>query len=84
MYGCNLFLRTKTEKRRLATGGVHIRGRPCITVGFASQERQLLSAAVAALPGMTANSLLPQGAKAAGIEFPELLERICNGAIKIR
>jgi len=34
------------------------------------------------LPGMTATSLLPQAAKAAGIDFPELLERICRGAIK--
>jgi len=34
------------------------------------------------LPGMTATSLLPQAAKAAGINFPELLERICNGAIR--
>jgi D-alanine-D-alanine ligase len=33
------------------------------------------------LPGMTATSLLPQAARAAGIEFPELLERICRGAI---
>jgi D-alanine-D-alanine ligase len=32
------------------------------------------------LPGMTATSLLPQAAQAAGIEFPELLERICRGA----
>jgi D-alanine-D-alanine ligase len=36
------------------------------------------------LPGMTGTSLLPQAAKAAGIEFPELLERICKGAIKPR
>jgi D-alanine-D-alanine ligase len=34
------------------------------------------------LPGMTATSLLPQAAKAAGIHFPELLDRICRGAIK--
>jgi D-alanine-D-alanine ligase len=34
------------------------------------------------LPGMTAMSLLPQAAKAAGIEFPELLDRICRGAVK--
>jgi D-alanine-D-alanine ligase len=34
------------------------------------------------LPGMTATSLLPQAALAAGIEFPELLERICQGALK--
>lgn len=33
------------------------------------------------LPGMTATSLLPQAAKAAGITFPELLERICRGAV---
>ncbi len=36
------------------------------------------------LPGMTATSLLPQAAKAAGIEFPELLDRICRGALKRR
>jgi D-alanine-D-alanine ligase len=33
-----------------------------------------------ALPGMTATSLLPQAARAAGIAFPELLERICRAA----
>jgi D-alanine-D-alanine ligase len=36
------------------------------------------------LPGMTTTSLLPQAAKAAGIEFPELLDRICRGALKGR
>jgi D-alanine-D-alanine ligase len=30
------------------------------------------------LPGMTRTSLLPQAARAAGIEFPELCERICQ------
>ncbi len=30
------------------------------------------------LPGMTRMSLLPQAARAAGIEFPELCERICR------
>jgi D-alanine-D-alanine ligase len=34
------------------------------------------------LPGMTATSLLPQAAKAAGIDFPELLQRICRGALR--
>ena len=33
------------------------------------------------LPGMTATSLLPQSARAAGIEFPELCERICRTAL---
>jgi D-alanine-D-alanine ligase len=36
------------------------------------------------LPGLTATSLLPQAAKAAGIDFPTLLERICKGAIRPR
>jgi D-alanine-D-alanine ligase len=36
------------------------------------------------LPGMTATSLLPQAALVAGIGFPELLERICKGAIRRR
>ena len=34
------------------------------------------------LPGMTATSLLPQAAKAAGIGFPDLLERICRNAVR--
>jgi D-alanine-D-alanine ligase len=32
------------------------------------------------LPGLTATSLLPQAARAVGIEFPELCERICRAA----
>ncbi|MCY3943536.1 MAG: D-alanine--D-alanine ligase, partial [Gemmatimonadetes bacterium] len=31
-----------------------------------------------ALPGLTANSLVPKSALAAGLDFPELCERICN------
>jgi D-alanine-D-alanine ligase len=31
---------------------------------------------------MTATSLLPQAAKAAGIEFSDLLERICRNAVR--
>ncbi len=34
------------------------------------------------LPGMTATSLLPQAANVAGISFPELLDRICKGAVR--
>ncbi|MFI4906875.1 MAG: D-alanine--D-alanine ligase [Steroidobacterales bacterium] len=34
------------------------------------------------LPGMTAASLLPQAAKAAGISFSELVERICKAALR--
>lgn len=36
---------------------------------------------VNSLPGMTATSLLPQAARAAGIDFPTLLARICAGAV---
>ena len=34
------------------------------------------------LPGMTATSLLPQSAAAAGIPFPELCDRICRLAVE--
>ncbi|MFW6192102.1 MAG: D-alanine--D-alanine ligase family protein [Gemmatimonadota bacterium] len=34
-----------------------------------------------ALPGMTSNSLLPRAARAAGISFPELCERICRAGL---
>jgi D-alanine-D-alanine ligase len=33
------------------------------------------------LPGLTATSLLPQAARAAGMDFPALLARICAGAV---
>ncbi|HEY2590686.1 MAG TPA: D-alanine--D-alanine ligase [Steroidobacteraceae bacterium] len=36
------------------------------------------------LPGMTSGSLLPQAARAAGIAFPELCERICRAALAQR
>ncbi|HTV80839.1 MAG TPA: D-alanine--D-alanine ligase [Steroidobacteraceae bacterium] len=36
------------------------------------------------LPGLTATSLLPQAARAAGIDFAALLERICRGAVRPR
>jgi len=33
------------------------------------------------LPGMTSNSLVPRSAKAAGVPFPQLCERICRLAL---
>jgi D-alanine-D-alanine ligase len=41
---------------------------------------ELFCLEVNTLPGMTATSLLPQSAQAAGIGFPELCERICRAA----
>jgi D-alanine-D-alanine ligase len=43
-------------------------------------EGDLFCLEVNTLPGMTATSLLPQAARAVGIEFPELCERICKAA----
>ncbi len=54
-------------------------------IDFRGDERGLFWCLEAnSLPGMTATSLLPQAAKAAGIEFPELLDRICRAALKTR
>jgi D-alanine-D-alanine ligase len=41
---------------------------------------ELFCLEVNTLPGLTATSLLPQAARAVGIEFPELCERICRVA----
>ncbi|HEX6434686.1 MAG TPA: D-alanine--D-alanine ligase [Gemmatimonadales bacterium] len=41
---------------------------------------ELFCLEVNTLPGMTATSLLPQAARAGGIDFPELCERICRAA----
>jgi D-alanine-D-alanine ligase len=46
-----------------------------------SPEGELMCLEANTLPGMTATSLLPQSAHAAGIEFPDLCERICQAAV---
>lgn len=43
-------------------------------------DERLFCLEVNTLPGMTATSLLPQSARAVGIEFPELCDRICRTA----
>jgi D-alanine-D-alanine ligase len=43
-------------------------------------EGELFCLEVNTLPGMTATSLMPQSARAVGIEFAELCERICRVA----
>ncbi len=43
-----------------------------------SREGDIFCLEANTLPGMTRTSLLPQAAQAAGIEFPELCERICR------
>lgn len=46
-----------------------------------SEDNQPYCLEVNTLPGMTETSLVPKAAKAAGIKFPQLLERICRIAI---
>jgi D-alanine-D-alanine ligase len=48
------------------------------------QDGGLWCLEVNTLPGLTAASLLPRAAAAVGIEFPELGERICRGALAHR
>lgn len=45
---------------------------------------ELFCLEVNTLPGMTATSLMPQSARAAGIEFPDLCDRICRTALPAR
>jgi D-alanine-D-alanine ligase len=45
-----------------------------------TQDGQAFCLEVNTLPGMTATSLLPQSARAVGIDFPDLCERICRAA----
>jgi D-alanine-D-alanine ligase len=45
---------------------------------------ELFCLEVNTLPGMTATSLMPQAARAMGIEFPVLCERICRAARRVR
>jgi len=47
-------------------------------------DGELFCLEVNTLPGMTATSLMPQAARAVGIEFPELCERICRAARRTR
>ena len=45
-------------------------------------EERLWCLEVNTLPGMTSNSLVPKSARAAGMEFPRLCERICEIALE--
>ena len=47
-----------------------------------SPEDKFFCLEVNTLPGMTATSLVPKAAKAMGIEFPQLLEKIALSALK--
>lgn len=47
-----------------------------------SPDEEFYCLEVNTLPGMTSTSLVPKAARAAGIEFPQLLQRICELAVQ--
>jgi len=47
-----------------------------------SEDNELYCLEVNTLPGMTSHSLVPKAAKAKGIDFPQLLEKVCLIAIE--
>lgn len=51
-------------------------------VDMIAREDDIVVLEVNTIPGMTATSLLPDAAKAAGITFPELLDRIIRSALR--
>jgi len=53
-------------------------------VDIIARSTDIVVLEVNTIPGMTPTSLLPDAAKAAGISFPELLDRLVENAIKRR
>jgi D-alanine-D-alanine ligase len=49
---------------------------------FVWSGERMVTLEVNTIPGMTANSLLPKAAKAAGIEFGELVARLLDWALE--
>ena len=76
--------REAQELAKRAFQALKLRG--CARIDFRmTEDGSLFCLEANTLPGMTATSLIPQGAAAAGIPFPELCERIAllareNGA----
>lgn len=51
-------------------------------VDMIAREADIVVLEINTIPGMTATSLLPEAARAAGIAFPELLDRILQSALR--
>ena len=72
--------REAQELARKAFQALKLRG--CARIDFRmTEDGSLFCLEANTLPGMTGTSLIPQGAAAAGIPFPELCERIVQSAI---
>jgi D-alanine-D-alanine ligase len=75
--------RAAQAQARLAFRALKLRG--CARIDFRMTEKgELYCLEANTLPGMTELSLVPQGAAAAGISFPELCERIAMLALEGR
>lgn len=74
-------LRDEMQRQaRLAFEALKLRG--CARIDFRMTEAgEMYCLEANTLPGMTATSLIPQAAQAAGIGFPELCERIVKEAL---
>ena len=73
--------REAQELARKAFQALKLRG--CARIDFRmTEDGSLFCLEANTLPGMTGTSLIPQGAAAAGIEFPELCERIVQSALR--
>ncbi len=59
-----------------------IKGRGYARVDFIVKDNQTYILEINTLPGMTPNSLLPKEAKAAGISYPELLDKMIELGLK--
>ncbi|HET9454074.1 MAG TPA: D-alanine--D-alanine ligase [Gemmatimonadaceae bacterium] len=72
--------REAQDLARKAFQALKLRG--CARIDFRmTEDGSLFCLEANTLPGMTGTSLIPQGAAAAGIPFPELCERIVRSAI---
>ena len=86
VYKCPVELPEEIEKALRSLGLKAFKALNC--AGFArvdfrlDEDGQVYCLEVNTLPGMTTHSLVPKAAKAAGIDFPRLLERICLIAIE--
>ena len=49
-----------------------------------TEEEEPFFLEINTVPGMTGTSLVPMAARAVGIEFPELVEKICMLALEGR
>jgi D-alanine-D-alanine ligase len=73
--------REAQELARKAFQALKLRG--CARIDFRmTEDGSLFCLEANTLPGMTGTSLIPQGAAAAGIPFPDLCERIVQSALR--